>query len=75
VAWGEIQDRRDLLRLTALTARASADKDIDQLKDYIPPSEALSDWLWADGEEEKPEETQREATILQFVRDVGGEVG
>jgi hypothetical protein len=81
VAWGALEDRRELLRLTALSARASAavsGKDIEELQEYVPPSEALSDWLRAAQEAPEPDEPEpdtREAKILQFVRNVGGEVG
>lgn len=42
VVRGEIEDRRDLLRLLAVIARGVGAKG---LEDYEPPSAAWEDWL------------------------------
>lgn len=77
MVWGRVVDRQDQLRLLALQARGAGATGLD---DYVPPSDELYDQLYT-AHDTQVQDTghdtgkQRAMKIMQFARDLGGEVG
>lgn len=70
MAWGELADRQDLLRLAAVAAQGLGAKG---LKNYRPPSAELAAHLAAQAEEHA--QALRRAQVLAVVLAAGGEAG